>query len=302
MVLLAAVLGLAACSPPSASGPEGQAPPGSQAACTVEADVGSVPAVAPGAVVCLSGTLDSRLTLTAGGTPDRPVTYTGGGSARVRGIDVLASNVVVEGFTSAEAHSMGAKLVGDGIVFQENTISHPVYEGDDTDGVRFFGNHIQLLRNRISDVEDGADCDDDGCGDGPHPDCFQTYYSDEYPTSSDVVIDGNRCENVVAQCLIAEGPNLPDEGIRGPGASANWVFRNNFCDDDAVQAVMLKDVQNVSITGNDFEGHNNKAIALADGSTGAYVDGNTLNPRIPKLITFDDPYEADGYRGPQPDS
>ncbi|OLS98469.1 hypothetical protein BJF90_09420 [Pseudonocardia sp. CNS-004] len=295
-ILAVVVLGLAGCASSGPSRPG--ASPG--ATCTVDADVDSVPKVMPGAVVCMSGTLDSRLVITAGGTPDLPVTYTGR-DATVAGIDVLTSNVVVEGFASTDAHSMGAKLQGDGIVFQDNTISHPVYAGDDTDGIRFFGDHITMRNNTISDVDDGSDCDEDGCGDGPHPDCFQTYYSSEYPTSSDVVIDGNRCENAAAQCLIAEGPNLPDEGVHGPGASADWRFSDNYCDDGAAQALMIKNIQNVSITGNDFEGHNNKAIALADGSTGAYVDGNKLNPDIPKLITFDDALEASGYRGPQPD-
>jgi hypothetical protein len=42
-------------------------------------------------------------------------------------------------------------------------------------------------------------------------------------------------------------------------------------------------------------------IALADGSTGAHVSGNQVNPRIGKLITFDDGNESAGYSGPQPD-
>jgi len=301
-ILAVAALGLVGCGSSETGSAHPQAPPaGGQPQCTIDGAVGSVPPVVPGDVVCLSGTLDSRLTIDTGGTPDRPVTYLGNGAATVTGIDVLASNVVVEGFQSVDAHSMGAKLQGDNIVFQDNTIRHPVNAGDDTDGIRFFGDHITMRHNVVSDVSDGSDCSDDGCGDGPHPDCFQTYYSAEYPTSSDIVIDGNRCEDVAAQCLIAEGPNLPDEGVQGPGASADWTFSNNYCDDDAVQALMIKDVQNVAITGNDFEGHNDKAIALADGSTGAHVDGNTLNPRIPKLITFDDDQEADGYVGPQPD-
>jgi parallel beta helix pectate lyase-like protein len=302
VILAVAALGLFGCASSGSDRPtQPKVPSGANSPpCTVNAEVDSVPTVTAG-VICLSGTLDSRLTITAGGTPDQPVTYAGGGDTTVQGIDVLASNVVVQGFTSTDAHSMGAKLLGDNIVFQDNKISHPVNAGDDTDGIRFFGDNIKMLNNQISDVSDGSDCNEDGCGDGPHPDCFQTYYSDEYPTSSNIVIDGNRCEKVAAQCLIAEGPNLPDDGVQGPGQSANWTFSNNYCDDGAAQALMIRDIQNVSITDNDFEGSNNKAIALADGSTGAHVDGNKLNPRIPKLITFDDDNEASGYSGPQPD-
>ena len=126
---------------------------------------------------------------------------------------------------------MGAKLLGDNIVFLDNLIVHPVYTGDDTDGIRFFGDHIKIVQNTIADISEGSNCTNDGCGDGPHPDCMQTWYSDNYPTSSDIVIEGNRCEKAAAQCLMAEGPMLPDEGVSGPGQSANWVFHNNYCDD-----------------------------------------------------------------------
>ena len=234
------------------------------------------------------------------GTPNQPVVYAADGTATVAGIDVDASNVVVQGFTSDHADAMGAKLLGDNIVFQDNLITHPVNSGDDTDGIRFFGDHIKIVHNTIRDISDGSHCTNDGCGDGPHPDCLQTWYSNNYPTSSDIVIDGNRCEKAAAQCLMAEGPVLPQEGVNGPGQSGNWLFHNNYCDDGANQAVMLKNIKNVTITDNNFDGTNHKAIALADGSTGAHVSGNRVNPRIGKLITFDDGDEAAGYTGPEP--
>jgi hypothetical protein len=103
-----------------------------------------------------------------------------------------------------------------------------------------------------------------------------------------------------AQCLMAEGPMLPNEGITGPGHSANWTFSNNYCDDGANQALMIKNIKNLTISNNDFEGTNHKAIALAGGSTGAHVNGNKVNPRIGELITFDDNQESAGYVGPRP--
>ena len=69
---------------------------------------------------------------------------------------------------------MGALLQGNDITFQDNTITHPVYRGDDTDGLRFFGDGIKIVHNTISDVSDGSDCNEDVCGDGPHPDCMQS--------------------------------------------------------------------------------------------------------------------------------
>jgi hypothetical protein len=275
------------------------------ATCTVKANGAQVPAVRPGDTVCFTGQIsssNSELEIKTGGTPDRPVTYSATGTVTVRGIDVEASNVIVQGFTSVHGNSMGAKLLGNNIVFQDNNVSSPVYTGDDSDGIRFFGNGIKILDNTISDVKDGSNCTNQGCGDGPHPDCFQTFYSENYPTSSNILISGNRCQDVADQCLMAEGPVLPGEGVNGPGESANWVFSDNYCDDGANQAMMIKDIKNLSIVDNDFDGTNNKAIALADGSTGAHVGANELNPRIPELISFDDDNESPGYTGPAPDT
>jgi hypothetical protein len=298
-VLIVLALGWAVSThvsrPPT--GVPGSSPAG---ACTVEATVDSVPEVRAGDVVCLSGTSTSPLTITTSGTADSPITFVGGGSAKVRGIDVEANDVVVQGFVSAKGDSMGAKLQGNDIVFRDNAISHPVNTGDDTDGIRFFGDGIQILHNTITDISDGSDCTNNGCGDGPHPDCMQTWYSDSYPTSSNILIDGNRCEKAAAQCLMAEGPVLPGEGVDGPGQSANWTFSNNYCDDGANQALMIKDIKNLTIVNNDFEGTNHKAIALADGSTGAHVSGNTVNPRIGIVVSFDDDDESAGYVGPPP--
>ena len=235
--------------------------------------------------------------ITTGGVPGRPIIYAGQGSVTVRGIDVEASDVVVEGFTSDHGNAMGAKLHGDDIIFSDNSINNPVYTGEDTDGVRFFGDGIAILHNTISDVNGGSHCTNDGCGDGPHPDCFQTFASDHYPTSTDVLIVGNRCVNVAAQCLMAEGPVLPSDHVDQPGRSGNWLFDENYCDDGANQAVMIKNIENISIIGNDFEGTNHKAIALADASTGAHVFGNHVNPRIGTLLTFDDDASRAGYVG-----
>ena len=207
----------------------------------------------------------------------------------------------VEGGEDDDAESMGALLNGNNITFRDNTISHPVNVGDDTDGLHFFGNNISIVHNTIKDVYDGSHCDQNGCGDGPHPDCMQTFYSDQYPTSSDVTIEGNRCEDIAAQCLIGEGPVIPGENINGPGQSIGWTFYDNYCDAGAAQSVQLKDIKNATIVGNAFKGSNNKAIALSDGSTGAHVGGNKVSSNIGKLITFDDGQEAPGYIGPTPD-
>jgi hypothetical protein len=102
--------------------------------------------------------------------------------------------VIVQSFVSRDAAAMGAKLVGDNIVFLDNLIVHPIYSGDHTDGIRFFGDRIKIVQNSIADISAGSNCTNDACGDGPHPDCLQTWYSDNYPTGSNIVIEGSRCE------------------------------------------------------------------------------------------------------------
>ena len=288
-------------APAAEPGTDAGARPPAAVTCGETADVGSIPSASPGDTVCLTGESDGRLTISHGGTPNAPITYSGGGTARVAGIDVTANDVIVEGFVSENGKNQGARLQGDRITFRDNTITSPRYGGDDTDGMRFFGDDITIANNTISDVSDGSNCGDNGCGDGPHPDCMQTYYSDQYPTSSNVTIEANRCTGIAAQCLIAEGPQIPDQGVNGPGASTNWVYYDNWCESSAAQAVQLKNITDATIADNHFDGRNNKAISLSYGSTGTHVGGNTLNPRIPKLITFDDATVASGYVGPTPD-
>ena len=122
------------------------------------------PFAGPGEVLCLTGDLSGPADHPpAAAPPGSPAVYSGGGEATVKGIDVTADNVVVEGFTSTDGSNMGAKLVGNNITFRDNTITHPVYDGDDTDGIRFFGDDITILHNSITDVSDGSDCNQDGC-------------------------------------------------------------------------------------------------------------------------------------------
>ena len=110
----------------------------------------------------------------------------------------------------------GGEARGRNIVFLDNLIVHPIYTGDDTDGIRFFGDHIKIVQNTIADISEGSTARRRvrrrAASGLP-----AVWYSDNYPTSSDIVIEGNRCEKAAAQCLMAEGPMLPDEGVSGPG-------------------------------------------------------------------------------------
>ena len=285
-LLVAVLLGigvLAACS--SSTKPlEGTTPIG--AGCRGDADDPQ-----PGDVICFSGTLTEPLAILTGGTPENPVVYAGGGSTTVPGITIDADNVVVQGFVSSGADSTGIVANGRNVTVQDNTITQVRYTGDDVDGMRFFGDGTKLLRNRVYDLEANDVADS-------HVDCMQTFATSG-PGSSDVLIQGNRCENIRAQCLMAEGPNDTESGGSGQGVSRNWRFEGNYCDANAkAQSVALEDIQNVTISGNQMAGKATKAFALGKGSSGIVVEGNEIGSGYGREVGFDDPSAAEGYQGP----
>jgi hypothetical protein len=112
-----------------------------------------------------------------------------------------------------------------------------------------------------------------------------------------VVILGNRCEDIRAQCLMAEGPNVADGS--GEGVSRNWLFQGNYCHAHAkAQSVAFQDVQNVTIADNEMAGKANKAFALGQGSTGAVVRNNKIGSGYGREVGFDDPSAQESYQGP----
>jgi parallel beta helix pectate lyase-like protein len=242
----------------------------------------------PGDAVCFSGELDEQLDITTGGTADAPVYYQGNGAV-VPGIRVNADNVVVDGFVSRGADSTGIVANGQNITVRNNEITQVEYAGDDVDAIRFFGDGTQILNNRVYDLE-ANEIEDS------HVDCIQTF-AVNLPGSSNVVIQGNRCEGIRAQCLMAEGPN--DEGGSGDGVSRNWLFDGNYCESHAeAQSVALEDVQDVTISNNEMAGEGNKAFALGRDSTGVVVRDNRIGSGYGREVEFDHPSAAQGYQGP----
>lgn len=244
----------------------------------------------PGDVICFSGELDEPLEITVGGTTDAPIVYAGGGATTVPGIDINADNVVVQGFISSGADSTGIRASGENVTVQDNKITQVKYDGDDVDGIRFFGNGAKVLRNHVYDLE-ANEIEDS------HVDCMQTFATSG-PGSENVVIQGNRCEDIRAQCLMAEGPN--DEGGSGKGVSRNWLFEGNYCDAYAkAQSVALEDIQNVTIRGNQMVGKATKAFALGKGTTGVVVEDNQIDADYGRQVGFDHPSAEEGYSGPE---
>ncbi|GAA5173009.1 hypothetical protein GCM10023321_73720 [Pseudonocardia eucalypti] len=290
--------GAAADLPAIAPGPPGNpgvGAPTPQANCTKSASdaAGMAQAVGgatPGERICVTGNMGAeRLTVRSSGSPDRLITILGGGKATVAGITVEADNVIVDGFTVQQPSAPGASLTGTNVMLRNTAIRSP--RGGDGDGIRFWGDQIRILHNTISDTV-GQD--------QRHADCMQTFATDEqHPASTDVLIDGNRCEKIDNICLIAEGPASEAGDGSGQGKSRHIVFSNNFCENRAGQALFVDDVSDMQVVGNEIVGGVDKAFAFQNGSTGAKVSGNRLAQGIDYEVGMDDS-SRQGYQGPEP--
>lgn len=277
-------------------------------------------AASPGTTLCFTGAGLSSTDVTVGrsGAPNRPITLRSDGAA-VRSIHVTADHVVVDGFTVAGGD--GVFLKGDDLAVRHNTVhdtqrggitcercqnsvidsntvqhvdtvgiwisgqrieaSHNKISGTvardngDADGMRFFGNGHRITDNTISDISAR------GYANPPHPDCFQTY-DDNSPPTYDVLIAGNTCRNVDAQCLIATGDQNSNSGAPTGGPSITFV--DNTCASNGAQAVNLRRWPNVEIRDNRISGPNiTRGIIIIDGSTGAVVIGNTTDGGRPTV-------------------
>ncbi|WP_194117755.1 hypothetical protein [Streptomyces hoynatensis] len=243
-------------------------------------------AARPGDVVCFTGDLTGRrLVLRHGGAAGAPVTYAGHGAA-VAGLTVEADHVVVEGFRAERPEAPGIELTGEDLTLRDSTVIRP--RGGDGDGIRFFGRDLRILGNTVRGTRNAGD---------RHADCMQTF-ADDTPPSRDVLIEGNRCEDVDNMCLMAEGPN--DGEGDGRGTTARITVRDNYCETRlASQALMFEDVQEVTVTGNTFPTPLDHAIGLALHSTGAHVGENRYDPGIGYEVGIDSS-SLPGYEGPPP--
>ncbi|HKS51142.1 MAG TPA: right-handed parallel beta-helix repeat-containing protein [Pseudonocardiaceae bacterium] len=274
----------------------------------------------PGSTLCFTGgdMSGTDLTLTHPGARNAPITLRSDG-APVRSIHIAADHIVVDGFTVAGGG--GVFLQGDDLVIRHNTVhdtqrggitcercqdsiiesntvehvdtvgiwidgqriavSHNTVrdilarDNGDADGMRFFGNGHRITDNTISDISDR------GYANPPHPDCFQTY-DDNSPPTFDVLIAGNTCRDVGAQCLIATGDQHANGGA--PTGVASITFVDNTCASNGAQAVNVRHWPNVEIRDNKISGHNvTRGIILVEGSTGSVVIGNTTDGGRPTV-------------------
>ncbi|MGH3548948.1 MAG: right-handed parallel beta-helix repeat-containing protein [Pseudonocardiaceae bacterium] len=276
-------------------------------------------AAAAGDTVCFSGgdLTDTDMAMTRSGTADAPITLAADG-ATVHEVQIKADHVILQGFTVAggggvllegagitarnntvhdteqggitcdpctdstiESNTMthvatnGIEITGQRITVHANTISDTVVgrHGGDADGMRFYGSGHRISDNTISDISA------EGYRSPPHPDCFQTLDNSKPPTF-DVVISGNTCRNVDAQCLIATGDQDANSGA--PTGVTSITFTGNMCANNGAQAVNVRRWPNVVVSQNTFAGPNlTRAVLISEGSTGCTVIGNTTTGNRP---------------------
>lgn len=307
--------------PNSAAGPN-QGPPPACTRTVSQADEASaaLDAAAPGTTLCFTGAglSGTDLTLTRPGAANAPITLRSDGAA-VRSIHITADHVVVDGFTVAggdgillkgadlairhntvhdsqrggitcercqsssiesntvrHVDTVGIWIEGQRIEVSHNTVSDTVArDNGDADGMRFFGSGHRITENTITDISAR------GYGNPPHPDCFQTY-DDNSPPTFDVLIAGNTCRNVDAQCLIATGDQHANSDA--PANVPSITFVDNACANNGAQAVNVRRWPNVEIRDNRFTGRNvTRGIIILDGSTGCVVIGNTTDGGRPTV-------------------
>jgi hypothetical protein len=154
----------------------------------------------------------------------------------------------------------------------------------DADGIRFFGTGHVLRGNRIHDISD-----DGYTGEPPHTDCFQTFDNGKPPTA-DVVIDGNVCDNVDHQCLIATAQESGEAG--DIGRSRSLRFTNNVCGNGGAQALLIQEFPDVLVAFNVFaETIQYRAAFFENGSTAATFVNNVIDGSYPA-------YEVDASSAP----
>jgi parallel beta helix pectate lyase-like protein len=196
----------------------------------------------------------------------------------VPGIRITGNNVTVQNFRVINAEQTGIRVEGDGITVRNNDISQVSYGTDDIDAIRFFGDDIRILDNSMYDIVKGEKFD-------AHVDCAQTWASPATGSSSNIVIEGNHCQDAdFSQCLMAEGPGSTDGGGGASGVSENWTVRGNHYECHANQTIAFRDIDNAVIENNNFQGSGNKAIQLTDGSSGISIQNNILGPGYRSLV------------------
>jgi nitrous oxidase accessory protein NosD len=184
-------------------------------------------------------------------------------------VDTVIARNTVRG-----ADGSGIVVAGRRILVERNDVARSVMiDATDADGIRFFGSEITIRGNYVHDISDRGYPQ----ATEPHTDCFQTFDNSKPPTTA-VVIEGNVCSNVDHQCLIA--------GALEKRRSAVIKFRDNVCENNGSQAVLIRGVPFVEITNNLFlPSITYFGVVLQSGSTKATITNNAFVGAFRPYIT-----------------
>lgn len=194
----------------------------------------------------------------------------GHGIACQRG-SATCEDVLIAGNSISGVDGSGIVVFGVRVTVRDNEITGSVRrKASDADGIRFFGSDHVISGNRIHEIFDRGYAN----GDGPHTDCFQTFDESDTP-SRDVLIEGNVCQDVDHQCLIATSTASREDGEIGRSRGIRFV--NNVCDTNGSQAVLISEFPDVLVANNVFMANiESRAIIALESSTGLRVLNNLM--------------------------
>lgn len=173
--------------------------------------------------------------------------------------------------------------------------------GNDADGISFFGSGHVIRKNYIHDILYGIPENIN-----PHIDCFQTWSDAHKEAASNVIIEQNHCVNLQAQSAYEVGQGFM------MGNASDIIIRNNLI--EAFRgANIIKNSQNILIINNTFIGNPDgalvsfypNAVGFNHSSSGSVVNNIFYNfistminadyqSRIQLTVINNNAYRADG--------
>ena len=202
-----------------------------------------------------------------------------------------ADNVVVQGFISAGADSTGIWASGENVTVQDNMITQVQYNGDDVDGIRFFGDGPRCCTTRLRPR-----------GQRRHRRLARRLHAD--------------LRDIAAGQLERGDPGQPVRGDPGPVPDGRGPQRRGRLGRGrepqlAVRGQLLRRVRGGAV--GRARGHPGRDDhAQRDGRRGrprrsrwartppaSWCEDNRIGPGYGREVGFDDPSAQEGYNGPE---
>lgn len=156
----------------------------------------------------------------------------------------VTSDCVVRHNRLYNSFDCGIDVRGRNHLIEGNEVWGGVTEGTprtgDSDGIHFFGSGHIIRKNYIHNIHDGV-----AASAYAHTDCFQTWEDSYHEVANNIIIEQNRCDNIYAQTLRANGQGLMIESGAG-----HLVIRNNII--QAYKGVNVNGGNNLAIVNNIF--------------------------------------------------